>query len=99
VRYYSFLGGVRASVHTPFNWLRPYAQISGGLGRSNADLLILDPRSYQNYTQVEGFVGADIPILPILDLRAIELGAGEMFGPTNHSIQSIGIGVVFHTAR
>jgi hypothetical protein len=48
---------------------------------------------------VEGFAGADITILPVLDLRAIELGAGEAFGPSSHSIQSIGIGVVFHTPR
>lgn len=99
VRHYSFLGGVRAGVHTPLKWLHPYAQMSAGLGRSNADLVATDPRAYQNYTQVEGFVGADISILPVLDLRAIELGAGEMFGPASHSIQSIGIGVVFHTPR
>lgn len=99
VREYSFLGGLRGGVHTPFKWLHPYAQVSAGLGRSNADLVNIDPRSYQNFTQVEGFVGADISILPVLDLRAIELGAGEMLGPTNHSIQSIGIGIVFHTPR
>jgi hypothetical protein len=58
-----------------------------------------NPQLYQNFTQVEGFAGADITLLPILDLRAIELGAGEAFGPSNHSIQSIGIGVVFHSPR
>lgn len=35
----------------------------------------------------------------VVNLRAIELGASEAFGPPSHSIQSIGIGVVFHTAR
>jgi hypothetical protein len=97
VRHYAALGGVRAEVRTPLSWLHPYGQISAGLGRSNA--ASLNPTEYQNYTQVQGFVGADIKLLPILDLRAIELGAGEIFGSSSHSIQSIGIGVVFHTAR
>lgn len=97
VRQYSALGGVRGEFKTPFHWLHPYAQISGGYMHSNAASTI--PTSYQNYTQLEGFVGADISLLPVMDLRAIELGAGEAFGPSSHSIQSIGIGVVFHTAR
>jgi hypothetical protein len=97
VRHYAALGGVRAEAKTPLHWLHPYVQVSAGLGRSNA--ASLNPTEYQNYTQVEGFVGADIKLLPMVDLRAIELGAGEIFGPSSHSIQSIGIGVVIHTAR
>jgi hypothetical protein len=101
VRHYAALGGLRAGIHVPFTWLHPYAQISGGYGRLNDESLsgTVNPRVFTNYTQVEGFVGADITLLPVLDLRAIELGAGEMFGSSNHSIQSIGIGVVFHTPR
>ena len=51
----------------------------------------------------------DIPLLPYLSFRAIELGLGEAFGsaptvqtptattysPDTHGIQSIGAGVVF----
>jgi hypothetical protein len=99
VRFYSALAGVRGEFRTPARWLHPYAQLSAGLGRTNADFPNGDPRVYQNFTQVEGFVGADITLLPVLDLRAIELGAGETFGPSSHSIQSIGIGIVFHTPR
>ena len=99
VRHYSALGGVRAEFRTPLKWLHPYGQISAGLGRSNAAFVNNNPEFYQNFTQVQGFAGADISILPVLDLRAIELGAGEAFGPSSHSIQSIGIGVVFHTSR
>jgi hypothetical protein len=99
VRHYSALGGVRAEFRTPLKWLHPYGQISAGLGRSNAAFVDNNPELYQNFTQVEGFAGADISILPVLDLRAIELGAGEAFGTSSHSIQSIGIGVVFHTPR
>lgn len=99
VRHYSALGGVRAEFRTPAKWLHPYGQISAGLGRSNAAFVDNNPGLYQNFTQIEGFAGADITLLPILDLRAIELGAGEAFGPSSHSIQSIGIGVVFHSPR
>ena len=105
VRQYSALGGLRGEFKTPFHWLHPYGQVSAGLGRTNADFPAStefpngSSRNYQNFTQVQGFAGADITLLPILDLRAIELGAGEMFGPSSHSIQSIGIGVVFHTPR
>ncbi|HEX4154785.1 MAG TPA: hypothetical protein VHY48_04150 [Acidobacteriaceae bacterium] len=97
VRHYAALGGLRAEARTPFHWLHPYVEAAAGLGRSNATSVVAT--QYQNYTQVQGFVGADITLLPMLDLRAIELGAGEMFGPSSHSIQSIGIGVVFHTGR
>lgn len=97
VRHYAVLGGVRGEFDTPLRWLRPYAQVSAGYGRTNAASTLVT--QYANYTQVQGFVGADIPLLPNLDFRAIELGAGEAFGPSSHSIQSIGIGVAFHTAR
>ncbi len=97
VRQYSALGGLRGEFKTPFRWLHPYAQISGGYMHSNAAGTF--PTDYSNYTQLEGFAGADITLLPVLDLRAIEVGAGEAFGPSSHSIQSIGIGVVFHSPR
>ena len=97
VRQYSALGGLRGEFKTPFHWLHPYAQISGGFMHSNAASTAFS--NYQNYTQVQGFAGADVTLLPVLDLRAIEVGAGEAFGPSSHSIQSIGIGVVFHTPR
>jgi hypothetical protein len=97
VRQYSALGGLRGEFKTPFRWLHPYAQLSGGLMHSNAASTVFT--TYQNYTQLEGFAGADVTLMPFLDLRAIELGAGEAFGPSSHSIQSIGIGIVFHTPR
>ena len=97
IRHYSALGGVRGEFRTPFRWLYPYAQVSAGYARTNAASTLLS--EYKDYTQVQGFVGADIPLLPNLDLRAIELGAGEVFGSSSHSIQSIGMGVVFHTSR
>lgn len=97
IRHYAGLGGLRGEFKTPFRWLRPYAQISAGYMRSNA--AEVNPRNYDNFTQVEGFGGVDIPLVPWMDIRAIELGAGAAFGPSTHSIQSIGAGVVFHSPR
>src|SRR6202044_3984507 len=37
-RIYSVLGGVRASFHTPIAPLKPYLQVSAGLGRSDYGL-------------------------------------------------------------
>ncbi len=97
IRHYAALGGLRGEFKTPFRWLHPYGQVSLGYMRSNA--AETNPSNYQNFTQVEGFAGADISLASWMDLRAIELGAGAAFGPSTHSIQSIGVGVVFHTAR
>lgn len=96
-RHYEVLGGVRATFRTPFKVLRPYAQISGGLGRANVDSS--SPAAYQNHGQIEGFAGLDLALFPVMDLRAIEFGAGEMFGSGSHGIQQVGLGVVFHLPR
>jgi hypothetical protein len=97
VRQYSVLAGPRAEFKTPIHWLHPYAEVVGGYMRSNA--ASTDPTLYQSYGQVHAFAGADISLLPFLDLRAIELGAGEVFGPSSHSTQSISAGIVFHSPR
>lgn len=103
VRHYSVLGGVRGTIRTPFHVLRPYVQVSGGLGRTNGPQPsspgISGRDNYKDYGQVQGFVGLDLALFPNLDFRVIEFGAGEVFGSNSHSIQSIGLGVVFHTSR
>jgi hypothetical protein len=101
-RHNAALGGLRATFKTPFHVLRPYAQISAGLGRTDATAPAPAPLTtlfYRNFTQVEGFAGLDLALFQNVDLRVIELGAGEIFGPSSHSIQSIGIGIVFHPTR
>ena len=90
VRHYSALGGARASFATPYKFLRPYASVDAGFAHTNA------VNTYQNFTQVEAFVGVDVPLFSVIELRAIEFGAGELFGPSSHSTQSIGAGIVFH---
>jgi hypothetical protein len=94
IRHYSALGGLRGSIGTPIKILHPYAEVAGGYARYIGTLV---PTA--NYTQVQGLVGVDVNLLPWLDLRAIEFGAGAIFGPANHSTQSIGAGLVLHLPR
>ena len=44
--------------------------------------LSYNPSVYSNYALLKGYVGLDIPLLPWLSFRAIELGAGGAFGST-----------------
>lgn len=95
VRNYEALGGVRATFHTPVHWLHPYAEVAAGITRNNASglytetitagaptppLFSYNPQNYTVYPMVKGLVGLDIPILPFLSFRAIELGLGGAFG-------------------
>jgi hypothetical protein len=102
VRNYEFLGGFRGTFHTPIHWLHPYAEITGGITRNNANglytntvtinknvnppvtstSLSYNPSTYDVYGVVKGFVGLDIPLLPYLSFRAVELGIGGAFGST-----------------
>ena len=101
-RHFSALGGARATFRTPFKVLRPYVQVSAGLGRTDATTPPVLPSLnliYQNFTQVQGFAGLDLALFDNIDLRAVEFGAGEMFGSGSHTIQTIGVGLVFHMTR
>ena len=44
--------------------------------------LSYNPSVYSNYGLVKGFVGLDIPLMPYLSFRAVELGLGGAFGST-----------------
>ncbi|HLI76049.1 MAG TPA: hypothetical protein VKV02_03820 [Acidobacteriaceae bacterium] len=93
IREYTALGGVRASVGTPIKWIRPYAGFAVGYDKFGPVY------GYNTYTKAEGLLGVDVPVTSFLDIRAIELGAGALFGSTSHGTQSIGAGLVFHTTR
>jgi hypothetical protein len=104
---YSVLGGVRGVFHTPVNSLKPYLQISVGLGRSDYGLYTGRPASNQplpnviyNNFQYEGLAGLDIKLLPILDWRVAEFGYGGLdpFGANSHNypIKQVSMGFVFH---
>jgi hypothetical protein len=105
------LAGVRASFHTPVKILKPYVEVAAGWGRSNVtepfgttsgSSSIVPPRQYDHFLEYEGFAGVDLRIFPIMDLRVIELGIGNMNrlgsgnGASSVGIKSAGIGVVFH---
>ena len=111
-RSQTVLAGLRGSIHTPISWLSPYAQVSAGWTRSN----VTEPSQfsgttitgyplqppYDNFIQYEVFVGADVHVLPFMDLRAVELGIGNMnrvgsgSGSDSAGVKSIGTGLVFH---
>ena len=106
-RIYSVLGGVRGSFQTPVKSLKPYLQISAGLGRSDYGLYTGRPASSQplpnviyNNFQYEGLAGLDIKLLPILDWRVAEFGYGGLdpFGTNSHNypIKQVSMGFVFH---
>jgi hypothetical protein len=92
------LGGVRGTFHTPISWLKPYGEIAAG--RSSTDAAN-GPGTFSSYLRYEGFAGIDIRILPVMDIRAVEVGIGNMSamgsGSGSISVQSIGAAIVFHT--
>lgn len=105
--------GVRGSFHTRYSWLSPYVQVSAGYARSNATLPIFNglvstfpmPRAEDSFLMYEGFAGIDIHVFPIVDLRPIELGIGNMNrigssgagdGSGSVGVKSIGAAVVLH---
>jgi hypothetical protein len=100
-RINSALFGVRASFQTHLlHSLKPYLQVSAGMGSSNYGLLYGNGVTLHNNFEYMGFAGVDIPILPIMDFRLIELGAGGLnpFGNNSHNypLQSVSSGIVFH---
>jgi hypothetical protein len=53
--------------------------------------------SYSSYFQFEAFAGVELHVLPIVDLRPVELGIGNMNGSNGSiGVTSIGASVVFH---
>lgn len=113
--YDNLLLGVRGSFHTRYLWLSPYAQVSAGYARSNATLPfgastlngagVPVARTEDNFAVYEGLAGITIHVFPVIDLRPIELGIGNMnrFGGTatvdgsgSVGLMSIGAAVVFH---
>lgn len=102
-RINSGLLGIRAVFNAPVlhHVLRPYVQASAGIGSTNYGLLYGNNGvSLHSNFEYMGFVGVDIPLLPIMDFRLVEFGAGALnpFGDRSHTypLQSVSSGVVFH---
>lgn len=99
-KIYSGLGGLRATFVTPIFHIKPYVQASAGIGRSNYGILLTSSNSLKNNFEYHAFAGVEIPILPLLDLRVVELGYGAMnsLGTGSHTypMQSVSTGIVLH---
>jgi hypothetical protein len=99
-RIYSTLGGVRGVFHTPVASLKPYVQLSAGLGRSDYGLFTNGAVVLHNNFQYEGLAGLDIKLLPIMDWRVAEFGYGGLdpLGANSHNypIKQVSMGFVFH---
>jgi hypothetical protein len=99
-RIYSTLGGIRGVFHTPIASLKPYVQLSAGLGRSDYGLFTNGAVVLHNNFQYEGLAGLDIKLLPIMDWRVAEFGYGGLdpFGANSHNypIKQVSMGFVFH---
>jgi hypothetical protein len=102
-RIYSALGGVRGTFQTKYAPLKPYIQLSAGLGRSDYGLSNTTSTGhvilYNNF-EYEGLAGLDIKLLPIMDWRVAEFGYGGLnpFGTYSHNypIKQVSMGFVFH---
>ena len=93
IREYTVMGGLHGSTGTPIKFLRPFGEVVAGYSKFGPVY------AYNTYTKFEGVLGVDVPIASFVDIRAIELGAGALFGSGTHGTQSIGAGLVFHTPR
>jgi hypothetical protein len=98
-----FLGGVRGTFNTKYSFLKPYVAATAGFARSNATETNFEV--YDSFVKYEGFAGVDIKVLPMLDLRAVEVGIGNMervgggTGASSLLVRSIGVGIVLHLSQ
>jgi hypothetical protein len=100
-RVYSALGGVRLMYPVRLFHLAPYVEGAVGMARTNAaNPLPANSNGRTVYPaglQFRGFAGVDLPLLPFLDFRVVELGAGAVRNSgSTYPIQSISSGVVLH---
>jgi len=79
-RYRDVLFGVRVGAKAPILPLRPYAQISAGIGGPSTGGVQNTGRTYSNKFQYWIIGGVDHTILPRIDWRVAEIGYGHMTG-------------------
>lgn len=77
-RYRDALFGVRLAAKAPVIPIRPYAQVSAGIGGTSKT----GPagRNYTNKFQYWVFGGVDYTVFPHIDWRVVEAGYGHMTG-------------------
>ncbi len=93
------LAGIKLGVKIPFVALKPYVQASGGYIATSAKTSTSS--GSQKGVGYEILAGADIPIAPFFDFRALEIGAGKAYGipdiggGPNPTLFSVSTGLVF----
>ena len=93
------LAGIKLGVKIPFVAVKPYIQASGGYIATRAKTGTSS--GSQKGIGYEVLAGADIPLAPFFDLRAIEIGVGKAYGVPdigggpNPTLFSVSTGIVF----
>ncbi|GAC1650485.1 MAG: hypothetical protein NVS9B15_10100 [Acidobacteriaceae bacterium] len=100
------LGGLKLGLRVPLIALKPYVQASGGYLRTRTSVglgSMAGATSKYGFGVYEVMGGVDTAIFPHIDLRLIEIGAGQgknISGPTSGladiSILTVNTGVVLH---
>ena len=100
------IAGPRLGIKLPVIRLKPYVEAAGGYLRTRTTLINSPlPSGTQDtgtYAAYEFLGGVDYPLLPILDLRLIELGGGQgrsaftSGNGSNVSLFTINSGLVLH---
>jgi len=97
-RYDSVLGGVRGTFHVPITMLHPYGEVAlGWTRRVNPQTLPIN-----NFFAYRVYGGLDISLLPFMDVRVPEVGIGQNIGTNgvkSNTVESVSVGIVFHTSR
>jgi hypothetical protein len=101
----TLLLGVKAGVKLPLLPIKPYVQASGGYASSrvaNTTAPVVGATVLTRYAAYEVLAGVDYPILPLVDLRLIEVGGGKGYNTGSFSTSnditlfSVSTGVTVH---
>ncbi len=94
--------GFKVTAKPPVLHIRPYGQVSAGYFATSTPNQSV-PASTSNFSNkgaaYEVLGGLDLPLLPILDVRVVEIGGGQAFGLFNgktSGIFTVNTGLVLH---
>jgi hypothetical protein len=79
------LVGLKIGVHVPLLHLTPYLQGSGGYLGTYESPSGSSNRTVNHYYAAEVLGGVDYPLLPRIDIRVIEIGAGHALNATGNA--------------
>ncbi len=95
------LAGIKLGVHPPIIRIKPYIQASAGYLATrtvNQSTGLAGTTFTNKYAVYEVLGGIDYPLVPFLDLRLIEIGAGQVIlnNSNNPNLLTINTGLVLH---